>query len=117
MPNDSEIQIGDNLAFVAKDQFISSTYSVMAFTVEDDDDISRTDGFFNSKEFVHAFRADTLKEAVDMANKYILKLQKQRTANLGQIHTDAPSKMHNPSGFNSYVVDTRKDEIIQAVPQ
>lgn len=119
MTDGSEIQIGDNLCFVAKDPFISSTYSTFAIHIENDEDLSRIDDFFNNIEFVHAFRADTLEECIKLANQYIKKKQKERLENLGEIHRDKP-KFNNTPGFNSTITDARDPDnvkVIKAIPQ
>ena len=112
-----EIQMGDNLCFVAKDQFISSSYETVAITISSEEDLDRIDDFFNNKRFIQAFRADSLKESIDLANNFILKKQKERVKDLGSIHRDK-IKLENAPGFNSFITDTRNpDNIIQAVPR
>ena len=114
MTNENNIQIGDNLCFVAKDKF---SYKTVAITIQDDKDLERIGDFFNSKNFVQAFRADSIREAIQLAQKSIVKKQKERLDNLGEIHKDIP-EMENASGFNSFITDSRKPgQIIQAVPK
>lgn len=116
MTDENRIQIGDNLCFVAKDQFMTSSYKTVAITINDEEDLERISDFFNSKSFVQAFRADSLIQAVDLANNFIVKKQKERVDDLGSIHKDK-QKQENPPGFNSFVIDQRDpNNIIQAIP-
>ena len=110
----SEPKIGDSLCFVAKDNFISSGFKTVAIFIENEEDLLLIDNFFNDEQFVQAFKADSLKEAIDLANKFIEKKQVTEPAH--------PPIKENPPGHNSYIIDKRPNipenrKNIKLVPQ
>lgn len=97
----SEPKIGDNICFVAKDEFINNGYKTIAITISNQDDLDMIDDYFNNEQFVQAFKADSIKESIELAKKFIT--TKQRAE---KYHSKF---MENPPGQNSYVVDKRHD--------
>ena len=109
---DYGIEIGDNLCFVAKDDI---TYKTVAIGIDNEEDLEKISGFFNNKEFIQAFKADSLKDAIDLANDFITRKIGEKNRDLENIHKDK-KKFENPPGYNSYYRD-KDGNIIKLVPQ